>query len=366
MTVGVLASTGLAGPALAEIEVLSTVELPGLDGPVEFVHISALGDTIVAGGPDAGVRVWRRFEQDWAQVGEVSPERCLACDGVWAEDAGLVILSCAGRGLVAWHLDDGPQYLIPPENGGWPPADLTAWSVSGDGRVLGAVFEPGTFTLWDTATGLEAAPPHPNSHVNTPIRFSHDGRHVAIRHGYTPSSKDAPVTVFETAGMTAYGWMPWVTRPFYFDRTGTLLIGAFSANDPNPNTGVWDVRRAAMLYFDSVNTHALAARLMAAHYDPDDRAEVSRVVWAQGEALDESPVWKACDGWWYTHANDLPAVSTQRGDEIVFCDALDATVTSVGLGEEPSAFHASVRDDRIVAGMEDGRVVVIEFGRRGR
>jgi len=362
----IVALTVVAAPAVAEIEIVSSVELPILDGPVEFVHISARGDTIVAGGATAGVRVWRRIVEDWVHVAEVDPDSCLACDAAWAESAGLVILECAHRGLVAWRLEDGPQYLIPPENGAWSVDDLATWSVSGDGRLLGAVFEPGTFTLWDTSTGLEAAPPHPNSSVHTQIRFSHDGRHVAIDHGYTPSSLDAQITVFETEGMTAFGWMPWVSRPYYFDRTGALLIGAFTANDPNPNTGVWDVRRAAMVYFDSVNTHGLAARLFVADHDPDDLADVSSVVWAHGDALDEQPVSKVCEGWWHTYATDLPAVVAAREDEIFLCDALDGSVKTVAVYSTPRSFHVAERGRHAVAGMEDGRVVVMEFRRAGR
>ena len=352
--------------AQAEIQV-DTVVWPGpLGRPVDFVHLNAAGTVLLAGSAGPDVRMFERDDGRWKLVATVTDGIEQVTGAAWAEAAGLVVVSGEDGTLVGWDpITKTERYRIGLEAGDGSPLPLQEWEVSPDGRYIGTVTDPGTFTLWDAHTGHMASDPHENSHKYSSILFSPSGDRVAIQHGYGPSSRDASLTVFETETLEPFGWMPGARRAVAFDETGQSLVSSHATYEwhVDSTTTIWHVETAALLYLGDEDRSALGARTMAARFTPDDRAEASRIAWSMAAAEAALPLPSIC-----THGSmavETAFLLTAVVDHGVvrFCDVGDASNTEVDMGAAVKAFAVARNGGIAAVGLEDGRLAIFHLGR---
>lgn len=351
--------------AKASFDVASAVWLPTFEGPVEFVALSEDGLAVLAGSGKEGVRIFGVEEGRWGIVASIPVEGCEPEGAAWAGAGGLIVVSCGGRGLVGWDVAGGQaRYSVPPADGTWTPDQLRDWSVSGDGKLLGTIFESGTFALWDAATGRPAAEPHANSHRGSSIHFSPDGERVAILHGYTPTSHGASLTVYDTRTMDPFGWMPGLSSPAQFDPSGRILVAEMEAGGCSTAASIWHVDTATLLYYGYEDLTALSARVMGQPFEPDDRAAASRIAWSLGEASAESALPDRCSHGWTRAVGGYPVAAVAEGDVLHLCDVQDAWFTEVRVNAEILSLDIARTDGLAVLGLADGRIAVVRFVRR--
>lgn len=352
--------------AKAEIEVDAVVWPEPQSRSVDFVHLSGDGTVLVAGSAGPGVRVLERDDGRWELVA-TRPDSLGKVTGVaWAEAAGLVVVALDGGTLSGWDPATGTtRYRIGDAAGDGSPGPLLEWAVSPDGRYIGTVTEPGTFTLWDARTGEVAAPPHENCHEYSAIVFSPNGDRVAIRHGYGPSSRDASLTVFDTATLEPFGWMPGARRAVAFDDTGQILVASHASYEGHiaSTTTVWHVETAALLYLGEEQRSALSARVMAAEFTPDDRAEASRIAWSMADAEGAQPLPSSCADGSMGVATAFPLTAVAENAVVRFCDVEDASVYEVGLGADVTAFDVARNSGTAAVGLQDGRLAILHLVR---
>jgi WD40 repeat protein/beta-lactamase regulating signal transducer with metallopeptidase domain len=168
----------LWGPALPRVEPRLT--LHGHQGPVRFTAYAPDGKTLLTGGDDSTVRLWRA---DALRTRVAVPRSPSAINGAaFSPDGKLLALACSDHLIRLWDIPGGKL------RGTLEGHSQRVWAVafSPDGRTLASCTgeyndnqTPGEVKLWDVATGKEKMTLAGHTALVFHLAFSPDGKTLA-------------------------------------------------------------------------------------------------------------------------------------------------------------------------------------------